>query len=228
MRRRILLENVVNIVGADQIDAGLFMKPEKLLINQLLLFYAMILKLQKEIPLSEYLLITQCRCLSLIIIVNRQMAGHFTCQTGTQRNDALMVFFQGLIINTRFIIISLRKAGRYDFHQIMVTGIIFRQQNKMKIPEIIIAFLPVKPGTGAYIDFAADNRLNPRILTRSVKIDHTVHDTVISDCQTVKPQLFRLNRNFIDFGRTVQQTELRMHMQMRKCHFPTFFLLLPN
>ena len=110
MGRRIFFKNIMYIIGADQINAGFFVKPHQLLVDQLLLLNAMILKFQKEIALSEYLFISERCRFCLIIILNRQVTGHFPRQTGAQGNDSLMIFFQCFIIHTRLIVISFRKA----------------------------------------------------------------------------------------------------------------------
>src|SRR5699024_720759 len=80
---------------------------------------------------------------------------------------------------------------------------------------------PVEPGTGGYVDLAADNGFDARRPGRAVKLDHAVHGAVVRDRHAVKPQLLRPGRQLLDLTGAVQKTVFRMNMQMCKCHpFP--------
>ena len=67
------------------------------------------------------------------------------------------------------------------------------------------ADLPVEPGARGDVDLAAQNRLNSGFPGGAVKVNHSVHDAVIGDCQTVHAQLLRPRHQFLYLGRRVQQ-----------------------
>jgi len=82
----------------------------------------------------------------------------------------------------------------------------------MVIPVISACHFPVKPGIGSYIDLASENRIDPLLTCLPIKIDHSVHDSVIRNCRTVHPQLFHSCNILFDLVRAIQKTVLRMDM----------------
>ena len=67
MRISVLGINIMNIICCDQLDAGLAAHPHKACIHKLLLRNSMVLKLKKEVALSEYILIHKRRLFCLRI-----------------------------------------------------------------------------------------------------------------------------------------------------------------
>ena len=129
-----------------------------------------------------------------------------------------MKFLQNLHIDTRLVIVPLRKTAADDFAQIRVTSIIFRQKHQMVIPVIPAGNLPVKTGIGRNIDLTAQNRIDTLCPRRTVKIDHTVHCAMVGNRRSRHAQLLDPFYIFFDFIGTVQQAVLCMDVQMCKCH----------
>ena len=96
----------------------------------------------------------------------------------------------------------------------------------MVIPILSACCLPIKTGTGRYIDLTPDNGLDPHLSGCPVKINYSVHGAMIGNCYTVHPQFLCPGCQFLDFTGAVQQAVLGMDMQMCKCHsfssFPVF------
>ncbi len=136
-----------------------------------------------------------------------------------------MVGFQHLVIHAGFIIEALHKALGYNFHEVVVSGIIFRQQNQMIITILSVRIFPVKAGSRRHIDLTADDGLDAHLPCRPVKVDDTVHDTMVGDGHAVHAKLPGPRRQLFDLTGTVQQTVLCMDVQMCKCH--CFLLLYP-
>ena len=104
----------------------------------------MILQFQKEIALSEDLLIAQRRLFCTCIIIAVQRARDLTCQTRTGTDNALMILFQHLQIDTRLVIIALGEALGHDLDQIRIAGIVLGEQDQMVIAVFAASRLPVK------------------------------------------------------------------------------------
>ena len=111
-----------------------------------------------------------------------------------------MEFLQHFQVYSWFIVIAFRKSSGHDLHQIMVSQIIFRQKHQM-----IITVLPasdsffIESRSRCNIDFASEDRLNPCCSCRTVKIDHTIHDTMIRDRHAVHPEFFYPGYTLFDF-----------------------------
>ena len=83
MGLRILSHGVMHIIGSNQINACLSVHAEKLLVYSLLLRNSMILQLQKKIPFSKNILITQGCDLRILVHTPCKVTGYFSGQAGT-------------------------------------------------------------------------------------------------------------------------------------------------
>ena len=88
----------------------------------------------------------------------------------------------------------------------------------MIIPVLTCTGFLIKAGTGCYIYFTSENRIDSGFSGCTIKIDHPVHNTVIRDRTAVHAQLFDSFDTFLYLIRAVKQRIFRMHMQMSKCH----------
>ena len=184
----------------------------------------MVLEFQEIVSLTEDLQVTFCRLLRLLVKSFFQISRNFTGQAGAQRDDPFVILPHDLLINPRFVVEAVHKAFGDDLHQVLVTGIVFREKDQMVIPVLTVNGLPVKSRSGGDVHLAADDRFDPRRAGRTVKIDHTVHDTVIGDRHAVHAEFLRPGRQLSDFTGSVQKTVLCMDVQVCKCHLSPPFL----
>ena len=94
----------------------------------------------------------------------------------------------------------------------------------MMITVVSAACFFIKTGSRRHIDLAAKDWLDSLCPRLPVKIDHTVHNTMVRDGSTVHPQLFHPRHILFYLIGPVQQTVLRVYMQMYKIHIlcPSF------
>ena len=71
--------------------------------------------------------------------------GGFTGQAGAQRDDPLVILPHDLLINPRFVVEAVHKAFGDDLHQVLISGIVFREKDQMVIPVLTVNSLAVKP-----------------------------------------------------------------------------------
>jgi len=78
----------------------------------------------------------------------------------------------------------------------------------------------IKPGTalGCDIDLTADDRLDPLCLTGPVKVDNTVHDTVVCDGAGGLAHGLHGLRQVPDTAGAVEEAVFRMDVQVDKGH----------
>ena len=218
MRFHIFFINIVAVVRRHQRNLQFLAHPHQALVDRPLRRDAVILQFQKEIVRSKDIAVFLRRLARFLIHASRQIPRDLARQTRAECNNAFMVGSQHLVIHTRFIIKSLDKALGDDLHQILIAGIIFRQQNHMIIAILAASRLPVKTRSGRHIDLTADDRLDPIFSGCPVKINHTVHDTMVRNGHAVHTKFFRPVNQLFDLTGTIKQTIFRMNMQMRKCH----------
>ena len=88
----------------------------------------------------------------------------------------------------------------------------------MIIPVFSSGHFSVKTGIRRDINFTPQDRINSLTFRLSVKINHSVHYSVIGDRRTVHPKLFHSCNIFFYLVRTIQKTVFCMDMQMCKTH----------
>ncbi len=88
---------------------------------------------------------------------------------------------------------------------------------------MIVAILPVSPlsvkaGVGRHVDLTADDRIDPRLFRRLIKINNAIHNPVVRDRSRGHAQLLDPLNVLSDLIGAVQQGIFCMNMQMCKCH----------
>ena len=117
---RILCKGIVNIIGCHKLHIQLFTQPQKGLIYRLLSHNSMVLKLQKEIPPPENLLILKSCLFSLLIQPPLQIALNFSGQASAEADNSFMVLFKDLIIHPGPVIESVHKPFGHNLNQILI------------------------------------------------------------------------------------------------------------
>ena len=133
-----------------------------------------------------------------------------------------MVLLQQIAVNARLKIKALRIALRNHGNQVFIAHFVLTQQNQVIVSLILYPF-PIVPGAGRHIHFAADNGAYPLPLARLIKINSPVHITVIRNRKGLHSKRLCTAHQIVQTASAVQQTKLRMHMQMRKHHSISFF-----
>ena len=96
----------------------------------------------------------------------------------------------------------------------MITCFVFCQKHQMVITAAL-AFL-CQAGTSCHINLTADDGLDAHFFRRLVKLNGTIHGTMVCDGDAVHAQLFDTLYQFFDFRGTVQKAVFRMDMKMCK------------
>ena len=203
------------IVGRNQTDAVFIRQFDKTFIGNTFFRQAMILNFQEVIVLAEDVNILLHQTVSFIFVVLNQCPRHITGNTSRQTDNPLMVLPQKLLVHTRLVIHAFNIGQRHQLYQILIAGLIFSQQNQMVILGSI-DFLTFLAGAGSKINLAANNGLNALLLAFFIKINRAIHDAMVGNGQMFHAQFFGAGHQLLDAGGTIQQTELRMNMEVGK------------
>ncbi len=222
MRLFVFRIRIMDIVCHHQRNVQFFTHLHQGCVHGFLLRDSVVLQFQKIIILPETVLVFARRLLRLVHKPLYDITLHFPRKAGGKRNDSLMKLPQHFHIHPGPVIIALRKTTAYDFHQIGVSRIVFRQQHQMVITVFPAGQFLVKTGIGRNIYLTAHNRIDTCRFRFLIKINHAVHNAVVGDCGAVHPQFLNPLHIFLYLVGPVQQTVFRMHMQMGKCHAINF------
>ena len=203
MRLNIRLIGVVAVVRTYQLDPQLLAHAQKLLVDQLLIGYSMILQFQKEIVFAEAVTVFYGDLFCLLVEATHNVARNLARKTRRQADQALMVLLQRLEVHARAVIIAFRVADGNDLHQIGISGIVLCKQDQMIIAVIAVAALPVEAGVGCHIHLTSNDRADSLRLSFLIKFDHTEHIAVVGDRGTVHPKLFYAGNIILYFVRAI-------------------------
>ena len=155
VRVSVFFIGVVDVVGGYQVDSGLLVHAEKLLVYVLLFRDPVILKFQKKVAFAEDFLVTEGGFPGVGVHAPGEEAGYFTCQAGAQGDQAFVVFAEKIQVYPGFIIKAFFEAFGYDFHKVLVALVVLCQEYQMVVAVIATADLTVKAGTRGYVYLAA-------------------------------------------------------------------------
>ena len=123
---------------------------------------------------------------------------------------------QQLAVDTRLVIKALQKRFARKLHEVLKSRAIRRQQREMKARLALRSAALFKPASRRYIRLVADNRIDPLVAARRIKLERTIQVAMIRNRQRVHPQLFGPIDQRIDRAGSIQKTVMTMAMQMRK------------
>ena len=159
----------------------------------------MVLQFQKIISPSKAVEIFLNAVFCFLIKPFYDKARHFARKTCRKRNNTLMVLVKNLHIDTRLIIIPLCKTNADNLHQIRIPDVIFCQQNQVVIPVLTTRKLLIKTRIRRHIHLTAENRLDTVCPCFLIKINDTVHHSVVRDCAAVHAKLLNALDIFLYF-----------------------------
>ena len=205
----------MRIIGSNQPDPNLFRKLKQTGQNLPLERDAMILKLQVVILRAKQVPEVNCGFLCALVVTRSECTRNLSCQTRRQADQPFVVLLEQLAVDPGFGVEPLDKPRRHHLNQVLITGIVFAEQDQV-IGGIIHLMLPVKPGARRDIYLASDNWFDPIFLRAFVEIDHPEHNPMVSDRHSTLSERFCAFDQPLDPAGPVQQAVFSMHMKMRK------------
>ena len=178
----------------------------------------MILNLQIKMILAENRQILLHQCLGFFFIILKDSARYLSCNAGGQTDDPFMILAQQFFIDTGLIIHPLNIGKRNQFDEIFIPRLIFRQKDQMIIFDPA-GLLPILTRSRRQIHLTADNRFNSLLLALFIKINHTIHGTMIGNGNGIHPPLFDRCNQIFNAACSVQKAVFRMHMQVTERGF---------
>ena len=132
-------------------------------------------------------------------------------------NEPLAVLTQNLLIDSGRVVESFQIARRHQLDQILVSRLVFNEQNEVIRPALHPACRLLAESTlNRAIDLTADDRFNIDILHRPVKIDCAEQVAVIRHRYSRHLPLGRPVGDRLNLAGAVKQAVFRMAMEVDK------------
>ncbi len=126
---------------------------------------------------------------------------------------------QELVIDARVIIEAFQLACRGNFEQILVPGLIFRQEHQVAGFFVVLGNAVMHPPRGE-ITLYPDDRLDSRFFGSVVEIDHPKHGAVIGDRDGGHAHLLGALNQLVDVAETIQNRVFGVDVKMDEGHRP--------
>ena len=172
---------------------------------------AVVLDLQVVVIPIEDIQIFQHGLLGGFQFAPDQVAGHFPGDAGGQADEPFAVLAEDFLVDPGFIIEAFYFADGYQLHQVLVAGLVFRQEDQ--VVELVPGFQAfVQVGPGSDVHFTADDGLDAGFFAFLVEFDDSVHDPMVRDGQGRHPQFLGILDQFRDAAGPIQEAVLGMGM----------------
>gem|GEM_PF-4247483 len=200
--------HVVTVVRRDQRDTRLITEHDQVLVDLRLLGELIALDLEIVIASSEDTVVPERSILRLLRIVLedicRDLAGH----TRRQRDQALGILLEKLVIDSRLIVETFGETGGNQTVQVLQAFVILREEHQMVVSPIFIFFQ--KTAARSDIHFTSDDRMDALLGHGFIELDGTVHGTVVGDGAGSHAQFFEARGKTLDADRTIQKAVFGM------------------
>ena len=185
----------------------------------------MVLKFNVIMVGTEKIFVFERKFLRLFILVRKQELGEFACNASRAANQSFMIFFEKFKVDSRLVPHSFGKSNRRKPAHVFVAGLVFAEQNQVKIASLsvaVLAFVRIRHGilfkmrTVSDIKFLTDNRIDSIHMAEMLKIERTEHISVVSERESGHIEPFRLRDKSVKRCTRVKQRIIRMNMKMNK------------
>ena len=179
---RVLLPEVVRVVGAHHRQPRLPVDAEDALVHDGLVPDAVVLELQIEAVRAEDVGELQGIGLGVLVLPVPQPPGDLPGEAGRQGDQSPAVLPQQLQVDPGLDIEALCPAHGHQVGQVPVALLVLAEQHQMAALRVqLVDLVEPGPALGGDVHLAADDRLDPLRLAGAVKVHGTVHDAVVRD-----------------------------------------------
>ncbi|MBA7654041.1 hypothetical protein ES703_61915 [subsurface metagenome] len=173
-----------------------------------------------QVEIAKGLPIPQGGLFRLLKMPDTNKLGNLTNDTTGEGNETIVILLQKLLIHPRFIVETLKMCLGGKLNQILISGLIPGEENKVVI--VFITSLTAEAAAGSEIHLTADNRLYPHLPSGLVKLNHAIHRAVVGNGQAVHTQFPGSRYQLWNAAHAVKQAIFGMDMEVSK-HRPLWF-----
>ena len=227
---RMLLLQVVHVVRGDQPDVVLAGELDEAAVHGLLVLDPVVHELEAEIlPAAEEVEVVEQHLAAGVHAAAQDRHVDLALQARAHADDALVVLREELAVDARLVVEPGHVRFGIELAEVVVADVVLRQQDQMESFDIRDAWLFFQTAAGCNVSFAADDRLDLRLLHGVVELVAAAHDAVVGDRAGLHAVFLRhgdqidlalgvllLQFRPGDGARAVQQAVVRMQVQMHE------------
>ena len=144
MRVGVFVAQVVAVVGGDERDPGARREGRHLPADLVLDLEPMVLDLEEVVLRPEDLAVLEGGAAGALVVVGEQVARHLALGAGREREQALAVLAQDLVIHARLVVEALEEGDRGEPHQVLEPALVAGQHGEQPERRGPVGRKPVK------------------------------------------------------------------------------------
>lgn len=212
MRVGVFLLDVMSVVRGDQRNPHALRQIDCALGTLALDIETAVLDLE-VIVFAEGLLEPGDDLVGLSLPFSQEMMRQLPRRAAGQADQPLAMLLQHLAADARLVVKAVQKADRRELDQVLEAGLVLGQQRQM-MRRFARSADDVRHPSGGRVGLIAQDRIDPRVTALGVKLQRPVQVAVIRDRQRGHPQLFDPLDELRDLARPVEQTVMRVAMEV--------------
>ena len=197
----VLVPQVVAVVGGDQRDPGALRQRAHALADLILDLEAVVLDLEVEVPGPEHLAVEHRGAERAVGVVVDEIARHLTLGAGRQRDQALGVRREQLVVDARLVVEALEEGERREAHEVLEAALVARQEHQVvrRLPGAVVA------APAGDVGLHAQDRLDAGLPGRLVELHGPEQGAVVGEGQGRHAELGGPLHHAGDRARAVEQ-----------------------
>ena len=212
----VMLADVVNIVGGDDLQVELFAQLQEPGNDFKLLGDAMVLDFDEVVFAAEDLDEASAGLARLLVAVVKEVLGDEGCEAAGEADQAVGVFRECFKVGAGFVIKPLEVCVGDQLEQILIAREVFREEAEVKHALAVLVGAAVFLETGGLdeVEFTADERLDALGLGLVVKLYRAVEIAVVGESERLHAQLRGAVHEPVYPARTVEQTVVGVDVEV--------------
>ena len=226
VRHRVLAVRVVAVVGGQERRAQAAGDLDQLRIDLALLVEAVVLQLDEEVVAPEDVLQPRRESRGLLDVAPQQCLLHDATEAPGGGDDALVVTFEQLPVDTCLVPVALEVGVGRELHKVLVALVRLRQQRQV-VPELVAgvalatrvvdaaaAHRPLETALAGHVGLDADDGRDPLRVAGLVEVEDAVHVPVVGDRDRRLPVGHRRRDDLVDACRAVEHREFSVEVKV--------------
>src|SRR3989441_12192841 len=167
------------IVRGDERDSGLARESGELGVDLVFFGNPLVLDCKEKVSFSKDVAQIVGGLAGRVVTVGAERHGHFSAQASRERDQALRMVCQQVLVNPRLVVVALQIGRRGELDQVSIAALVLAKQHQ--VVGTVGGGGAVKPVGGGHVGFAADNGVDSAVQRGVVELDGGNKIAVVGD-----------------------------------------------
>jgi hypothetical protein len=216
MCARILVLDVVRVVGRDQRDVEVFLEPEHRFGYRFVGSETVILNLQEEVSAAKHGLEVACGLLRLVVFAFDDVLRDFAGETSGETDQAFSVFGEEVLADARLLVEAVQSSFAGEANQVAIASFVFGEDEQVVVLRVRIGALAAMIFFLADVELAAKNGAKIFLLHRLKEVHGAEDVAVVGHGGRGLAELLQVRCELVHVAGSVEQRVVGVEMEVRE------------